>query len=111
MTQPIAIQRQDLEPICAEWTIRKLVAWLAEDSRQHDPTLRRPLELIETALTGAGWTGEPSTIALIRSLAAAVQTRGDLRILDVISTSSVTAHPVEQVRLRELAARLPRRVA
>ncbi|WP_311257898.1 hypothetical protein [Microbacterium sp. WCS2018Hpa-9] len=111
MTQPIAIQRQDLEPISPEWTIRELVEWLSEDSRQHDPALRRSLMLIETALTGATWTGEPSTVALIRSLAAAVRTQGDLQIVDVLSPASRITRPVEQVRIRDLAARLPRRVA
>lgn len=111
MTQPIAIQRQDLEPISPEWTIRELVEWLAGDSCQHDPTLRRPLELIETALTGASWNSEPSTIALIRSLAAAVHTQGDLRIVDVLSPTSRIARPVERVRIHDHAARLPRRVA
>lgn len=111
MNQPIAIERQDLGPISPDWTIRELVAWLAEDSHQHDPALRRPLELIETALTGAIWKGEPSTVALIRSLAAAVPTQGELRIIDVLSASSPIARPVEQVRIRDLAAHRPRRVA
>lgn len=111
MTQPIAIEHPDLGPIIPEWTISELVAWLSVESRQHDPALRGPLMLIETALTGATWTGEPSTVALIRSLAAAVRTQGDLRIIDVLSPSSPIARPVEQVRIRDLAARLPRRVA
>lgn len=100
------MEPQDLEPISPEWTIRELVEWLSEDSRQHDPALRRSLMLIETALTGATWKGEPSTVALIRSLAAAVHTQGALRVGDVISTPAMAARPVEQVRLRELATRL-----
>ncbi|MFJ4999247.1 hypothetical protein ACIP5T_13905 [Microbacterium sp. NPDC088619] len=111
MTQPIAIEPQDLEPISPDWTISELVAWLSEDSRQHDPALRGSLMRVETALTGATWKGEPSTVALIRSLAAAVHTQGDLRIIDVLSPSSRISRPVEQVRIRDLAARLPRRVA
>jgi hypothetical protein len=111
MTTPITMEPQDLEPISPEWTIRELVEWLSEDSRQHDPALRRPLMLIETALTGATWKGEPSTVALIRSLAAAVHTQGALRVRDVISTPAMAARPVEQVRLRELATRLRVRAA
>jgi hypothetical protein len=107
MTQPIAIEHENLDPISPEWTIRELVEWLSEDPRQHDPALHGPLTRIETALTGATWTGEPSMIALIRSLAAAVRTQGDLRIIDVLSPSSRIARPVEQVRIRDLAARLP----
>ena len=61
------------EPITSDWTIRQLLDWLADDDRPHDPALRDRLALIESAATGSGWTREPSTIALIRSLAGAAR--------------------------------------
>lgn len=111
MTHSLTTERQDLGPISPNWTIRELVDWLSDDTRVHDHTIHPALVLIETALTGASWTGTPSTIALIRSLAAAVRTEGDVRISDVLSSSSRTPRPVEQVRVRELASFLPGRVA
>ncbi|MFY9713625.1 MAG: hypothetical protein WAK00_09125 [Microbacterium sp.] len=62
-----------LDPIEPDWTIRDLIEWLGEDSRQHDAALRYPLAVIEAALTGSRWSGAPSTVALVRSIAGAVR--------------------------------------
>lgn len=40
----------------------------------HDAGLRTPLVVIDAALTGSTWEREPSTVAVIRSIASAVQT-------------------------------------
>lgn len=64
-----------LAPIIADWTIRDLLTWLGDDdSRMHDAGLRAPLLMIDAALTGSSWEREPSTVAVIRSIASAVQT-------------------------------------
>lgn len=78
-----ATESSVLGPIRPNWTIIELVEWLSDDTRQHDPALRHPLALIEAAVTGAQWSGEPSTIALVRSLAAARRTHGALVIADL----------------------------
>ncbi len=83
-----------LAPIQPDWTIAELVARLTDDARQHDPALRHPLALVEAAVTGARWTGEPSTVALIRSLAAAVREHGTERIGDCVRIAQMTSkHP------------------
>lgn len=79
MTSPRTSLDGLLEPIISDWTIRDLLEWLSEDARTHDDALRRPLRVIDAALTGASWQQEPSTIALVRSIAAAVQTAPRLR--------------------------------
>lgn len=63
----------DLAPLDPAWTVADLLIWLADDVRMHDPALRHPLSLVDLALTGATWTGAPSTVALIRSIAEAVR--------------------------------------
>ena len=75
----------DLGPIQRDWTIGELLAWLQDDARTHDPALREPLALIEAAVTGTPWPTTPSpvapsTVALIRSLAAASRSRGLSRV-------------------------------
>lgn len=75
MEKPLTTPLPDLGPIDPDWTITELVAWLSEDSRQHDPALQHPLALIEAALTGEPWSRPPSTVALIRSLTASARTR------------------------------------
>lgn len=84
----------DLEPISPDWTIAELVDWLADDSRQHDVALRRPLSLIESAVTGSTWAHEPSTVALIRSLASVVRRHGALRIGDLPGFRPRSARPL-----------------
>lgn len=66
----------DLGPIQRDWTIGELLAWLQDDARTHDPALREPLARIEAAVTGTPWPSSPSTVALIRSLAAASRSGG-----------------------------------
>lgn len=66
----------DLGPIQQDWTIGELLAWLQDDARTHDPALREPLARIEAAVTGTPWPSSPSTVALIRSLAAASRSGG-----------------------------------
>lgn len=51
------------------WTVAELLDWLSEDSRTHAPELTHPLAVIEHALTGSVWKGDPSTVAVIRSIA------------------------------------------
>lgn len=70
----------DLGPIDRDWTIGELLSWLEDDARTHDPALREPLALIEAAVTGTPWPTTPSTVALIRSLAAASRARGLSRV-------------------------------
>lgn len=83
-----ATESSVLGPIRSDWTITELVEWLGDDTRQHDPALRHPLALIEAAVTGEPWSGEPSTIALVRSLAAARRTHGALVIADLSALRS-----------------------
>lgn len=70
----------DLGPIQQDWTIGELLAWLQDDARTHDPALREPLARIEAAVTGTPWPSSPSTVALIRSLAAASRSGGLSRV-------------------------------
>ncbi|AMG82747.1 MULTISPECIES: hypothetical protein [Microbacterium] len=70
----------DLGPIQQDWTIGELLAWLQDDARTHDPALREPLARIEAAVTGTPWPSSPSTVALIRSLAAASRSGGLARV-------------------------------
>jgi hypothetical protein len=80
MTTTIPSLDEVLAPIVADWTIRDLLEWLgADDSRMHETALTRPLLLIDAALTGSSWEREPSTVAVIRSIASAVQTSPRLR--------------------------------
>lgn len=83
MNRPITSSTDVLAPISQDWTIAELVEWLADDSRTHDAALQHPLALIEAAVTGATWPREPSTVALIRSLASAAVRHGALRIGDL----------------------------
>ncbi|WP_136051846.1 hypothetical protein [Microbacterium sp. K36] len=69
-----------LGPIDSDWTIGELLAWLEDDTRTHDPSLREPLALIEAAVTGAPWPVAPSPVALIRSLAVAARSGGLSRV-------------------------------
>lgn len=78
-------------PIAPNWTLSELVAWLSDDSRQHDPELQRPLALIEAALTGAGWSRTPSTVSLIRSLTLLVPTHGAVAIAELVAPSRIRA--------------------
>ncbi len=87
MNTPLTTLDQDLGPIDPNWTITELVAWLSEDSRQHDPALQRPLALIDAALTGEPWARTPSTIVLIRSLAVAARSHGSSAIADLLLPS------------------------
>lgn len=78
---------QLLAPILPDWTIRDLLDWLSDDARAHDPALRDPLMLIDAVLTGTPWSREPSTVALIRSIASTVQTsphRRNMRLDDLL---------------------------
>ncbi|OIJ32314.1 hypothetical protein [Microbacterium sp. LCT-H2] len=75
----------DLGPIDPDWTIGELLAWLEDDARTHDSSLREPLARIEAAVTGTPWPTAPSpvapsTVALIRSLAVASRSGGLSRV-------------------------------
>ncbi|MEA1263291.1 hypothetical protein MicroSTF_09660 [Microbacterium sp. STF-2] len=73
-------------PINPDWTIAQLLEWLSDDVHQHEVTLQHPLARIEASLTGARWARTPSTVALIRSIAAAVRdepVRGSIRISEL----------------------------
>lgn len=87
MDTPLTTLDQDLGPIDPNWTIDELVAWLSEESHQHDPALQHPLALIDAALTGEPWTRTPSTVALIRSLAVAARGQGSSVIAHVLLPS------------------------
>ncbi|TCJ22380.1 hypothetical protein E0W80_14100 [Microbacterium sp. PI-1] len=83
MTRNFATSPSSDGPINPDWTITQLLEWLRDDARQHDVALQHPLARIEALTTGARWARTPSTVALIRSIAAAVHddpTRGSLRI-------------------------------
>jgi hypothetical protein len=73
MDTPLASEPLDLGPIDPDWTISELLQWLSDDIRQHDAALQQPLTRIEALITGTRWRGTPTTVALIRSLAAAVR--------------------------------------
>lgn len=90
-----------LKPIISDWTIRDLLEWLSDDARTHDDALRHPLRVIDAALTGASWQQEPSTIALVRSIAAAVQTAPRLRNMRL---DDLLGHPLD-VRIAQLGAK------
>lgn len=73
-------------PINPDWTIAQLLEWLSDDVRQHDVMLQHPLARIEALMTGARWARTPSTVALIRSIAAAVRdepVRGSIRVSEL----------------------------
>lgn len=73
-------------PIDLDWTIGQLLEWLSDDIRQHEVTLQHPLARIEAQMTGAHWARTPSTVALIRSIAAAVRNapaRASIRISEL----------------------------
>ncbi|MFJ2552197.1 hypothetical protein [Microbacterium sp. NPDC087591] len=69
----LASEPRDLGPIDPDWTISELLQWLSDDIRQHDAALHQPLTRIEALITGTRWRGAPSTVSLIRSLAAAAR--------------------------------------
>lgn len=92
----------DLGPISPDWTIFELLDWLTDDTRQHDESLRGPLAVIEASLTGRPWAGDPSTVALIRSLAAAVRPR-DVRVRGVVRIAGDARHRGD-LRIAELLA-------
>lgn len=101
-----ATESPDIGPIDPDWTIDVLVEWLSDDSRQHDPALRRPLARIDAELTGARWAGSPSTVALIRSIADAAI--GDpairrIRIRDLAGSDATPTHPSSPEQLLQLA--------
>lgn len=93
----------DLGPISPDWTIAELLDWLADDTRVHDESLRAPLTVIEAALTGRPWAGQPSTVALIRSLAAAVRPRA-VRLRGVVRLAD-DARSGADLRIADLLAR------
>lgn len=66
-----------------DWTIADLLQWASDDRHQHDASLRDPLVLIESALTGSSWARQPSTVALTRSIAAAVRATPSLGLLSI----------------------------
>jgi hypothetical protein len=102
MTPPITTLDDVLAPIIPDWTIRDLLEWLGDDARANDDALRRPLAIIEAALTGSPWTREPSAVALTRSIASTVQASPRLRnmrlddLLDVRITQMVTEPVAER---------------
>lgn len=110
MTTPYASIWPIHGPIEPEWTISKLLAYLSEDAHldgtgldgadleagQPEADLRSSLRRIEAAaseLVGApAWRGEPSTIALVRSLAALrlrAPALGALRIGELLAPSGL----------------------
>jgi hypothetical protein len=92
MSTPTTTLASNLGPINPDWTIAELVEWLSDDSRQHDPALQHPLAVIEAAMTGEQWSRTPSTVALIRSIAAAVRVSGrpGLRIAQLVRKAEVS---------------------
>lgn len=101
-----ATRSPDIGPIDPDWTIDALVEWLSDDARQHDPALRLPLARIEAELTGARWTGSPSTVALIRSIADAVigdPTIRDIRIRDLACAAPEPTDSSSPEQLLQLA--------
>ncbi|EQM86129.1 hypothetical protein [Microbacterium maritypicum] len=83
MNTHLASRPAETGPINPDWTIAQLLEWLSDDVRQHEVTLQHPLARIEASLTGARWARTPSTVALIRSIAAAVRdepVRGSIRV-------------------------------
>ncbi|WP_447948590.1 hypothetical protein [Microbacterium maritypicum] len=86
MNTHLASRPADTGPINPDWTIAQLLEWLSDDVRQHDVMLQHPLARIEALMTGARWVRTPSTVALIRSIAAAVRdepVRGSIRISEL----------------------------
>ncbi|WP_136024071.1 hypothetical protein [Microbacterium sp. K27] len=83
MNTHLASRPSETGPINPDWTIAQLLEWLSDDVRQHDVMLQHPLARIEALMTGARWARTPSTVALIRSIAAAVRdepVRGSIRV-------------------------------
>ncbi|MCV0334209.1 hypothetical protein [Microbacterium sp.] len=83
MNTHLASRPSETVPINPDWTIAQLLEWLSDDVRQHDVMLQHPLARIEALMTGARWARTPSTVALIRSIAAAVRdepVRGSIRV-------------------------------
>lgn len=81
----------DLGPISPDWTISELLDWLSDDARQHDETLRDPLQAIDAAMTGVVWRRSPSTVALIRSIAATLRRHpasAGLRIAQLVADAA-----------------------
>lgn len=109
MDTPLTIPAADLGPIDPNWTIRELVEWLSDDSRQHDRSLQHPLALIEAALTGATWSRTPSTVALIRSLTLAAQDHPGSVIADALLPVAVPAAHRVSGRQKRRPEGVPRR--
>ncbi|MGH3689373.1 MAG: hypothetical protein ACRDT7_04380 [Microbacterium sp.] len=109
MDTPLTILATDLVPIDPNWTIAELVEWLSDDSRQHDPSLQRPLALVEAALTGAAWSRTPSTVALIRSLTLTAQDRPGSVIADALLPVAVPAAHRVSGRQKVRPEGMPRR--
>jgi len=83
MNTHLASRPSETGPINPDWTIAQLLEWLSDDVRQHDVMLQHPLARVEALMTGARWARTPSTVALIRSIAAAVRdepVRGSIRV-------------------------------
>ncbi|WP_102194100.1 hypothetical protein [Microbacterium aurantiacum] len=91
----ITSERTLLDPIAPDWTIAELLEWLGDESRQHDAALRHPLARIEAAVTGETWHGTPSTVALIRSLAASARTHGAMRLGDIVRRAQTARNQAE----------------
>ncbi|WP_347123705.1 hypothetical protein [Microbacterium sp. SY138] len=86
MNTHLASRPSETGPINPDWTIAQLLEWLSDDVRQHDVMLQHPLARIEALMTGVRWAHTPSTVALIRSIAAAVRdepVRGSIRISEL----------------------------
>lgn len=94
-------------PISSDWTIEELLDWLAEDDdRLSDAGLRKPLLVLEEALTGRHWatvpkaaiTGirdsrSPAIVSLVRSIALHSRAHPALRartLADVTSGASAS---------------------
>jgi hypothetical protein len=81
-------------PIDSKWTLSALLAWLgADDARCHDERLRGLLDTVEHAL-GSDAAGAPSTVMLVRSIAARVAAEpalGDLRLGELYGTAPTRA--------------------
>jgi len=81
-----------------DWTIGRLLDWLADDAHQHDEALRHPLAEIEAAITGSRWSGAPSTVALTRSLCEAVRAEPGLAAVPLARLGLGAASPVLPLR-------------
>lgn len=92
-------------PISQDWTIERLLDWFGEDdARLGDSSLGRPLRALEESLTGSRWTHElsasysevcftrePTTIILVRSVAAHIGAHPALRARTIGEVASDAA--------------------